>query len=212
MADASTETDVTGLGAYAKWQSDKGVYVSGNVQLGFGDVEFNRTVTDGLDSVKESNKADLFKYGAYAELGYDFFADRLTVSPYMALSYNAAKLDAVKEDTVIGLTVSDVDVAETKAHVGVRFDYELNQNLYLTGYGEYADAFDRDNGMVTISSNVDNTIQYGYQAPPFDKDYFLYGVGLNYTSGSKWNWFGELTGNASKSSDYLIQLGLKYHF
>ena len=186
MADASTETDVTGLGAYAKWQSDKGVYVSGNVQLGFGDVEFNRTVTDGLDSVKESNKADLFKYGAYAELGYDFFADRLTVS--------------------------DVDVAETKAHVSVRFDYELNQNLYLTGYGEYADAFDRDNGMVTISSNVDNTIQYGYQAPPFDKDYFLYGVGLNYTSGSKWNWFGELTGNASKSSDYLIQLGLKYHF
>ena len=103
-------------------------------------------------------------------------------------------------------------MAETKAHVGVRFDYELNQNLYLTGYGEYVNAFDRDNGMVTILSNVDNAIQYGYQAPSFDKDNLLYDVGLNYISGSKWNWFGELTGNASESSDYLIQLGLKYHF
>ena len=209
---ASADADVTNLGAYLKWQAADNLYVAGNMQFGWGDVEFKRVLTDAVASVDSRSKADLSKYGVYGEIGYDYFTEQLSVSPYLALSYNTVDLDGVKEVNVLGVAVSDVSIAETKAHVGVRLDYQLTPNVVLTGYGEYANAFSRDYDKVALSMNVDSTRNVLFTPPSFDKDYLLYGIGFNYQSGQNWNIFGDVNGNALDSGDYQLQLGLKYGF
>ena len=210
--NATAETDVTNLGAYLKWQATDSMYLAGNMQFGMGDVEFKRFITDGEITEESRSKADLTKYGVYGEIGYDYFADQLNISPYLALSYNTVDLDGVTEANAMGVAVSDVAVAETKAHVGVRLDYKLTPSVVLTGYGEYANAFNHDYDKVALSMNVDRATSVDFTPPSFEKDYFLYGVGFNYQGGQNWNVFGDANGNALDSGDYQLQLGLKYSF
>jgi len=189
------------------------LYFAANAQYGFGDVEFKRSVTNGVDSEQSNAKSDLDKYGVYGEVGYSFINNQWSVSPYAALSFNSVTLDKVNESSEMGVTVDDVTAKENKLHVGVRFDYQVTKNLALGGYGEYANAVDRSLPNVNLVSNVDNAVGVSYQAPAYDKDYFLYGITFNYlTNNSKWNMFGDVAGNAKNSDDIQAQLGLKYMF
>lgn len=212
-SNGTSETDLTTFGVYGKWNTASDLYFAANAQYGFGDVEFKRSVTNGVDSEQSNAKSDLDKYGVYGEVGYSFFNNQWSVSPYAALSFNSVTLDKVNESSEMGVTVDDVTAKETKLHAGVRFDYQVTENLALGGYGEYANAVDRSLPNVSLASNVDNTVGVNYQAPAYDKDYFLYGVTFNYlTNNSKWNMFGDVAGNAKNSDDIQAQLGLKYMF
>ena len=212
-SNGTSETKLTELGVYGKWKSETPFYVAANAKYGFGDTKFDRTVTNGVDFESSKAKSDVDKYAVYGEVGYDFMQSPFALSPYVALSHNRISLDAVNESSAYGVSVGDIDANESKAHLGLRFDYALSKNLAVAGYTEYAYAFDRSLPYVDLSSNVANSVTVGYKAPSFDKDYFLYGIGFNYlTPSMKWNVFGDIAGNAINSGDYQLQLGLKYVF
>lgn len=213
-SNGTSEVSLTTLGVYGKWSNPNDLfYVSGLAQYGFGDVEFKRNVTDGTINELAHTESDLDKLGLYGELGYNFSFDRFDVTPYFAVSHNKVSMGAVRESSDIGVSVDDVTAKENKSHVGVRFDYALSNQLAVGGYAEYAYAFDRSLPNVSLKSNVDADVAVEYQAPSFDKDFMLYGVGFNYlTPNSQWNIFGDVAGNALNSDDYQVQLGLKYAF
>lgn len=212
-SNGTSETDLTTFGVYGKWNTASDLYFAANAQYGLGDVEFKRNVTNGVDSEESNAKSDLDKYGVYGEVGYSFITNQWSLSPYAGLSFNSVTLDKVKESSEMGVTVDDVTAKETKLHAGVRFDYRVTENLALGGYGEYANAVDRSLPKVRLASNVDNTVGVNYQAPAYDKEYFLYGVSFNYlTNNSNWNVFGDVVSNVNNSEDIQSQLGLKYIF
>lgn len=213
-SNGNSEASLTTMGVYGKWSNPNDLfYVSGLAQYGFGDVEFKRNVTDGTINELAQTESDLDKLGLYAELGYNFSFDRFDVSPYLAVSHNKVSMDAVRESSDIGVSVDDVTAKENKSHVGVRFDYSLSNQFSVGGYAEYAYAFDCSLPKVNLQSNLDADVAVEYQAPSFDKDFMLYGVGFNYlTPNSNWNVFGDVAGNALNSGDYQVQLGLKYAF
>jgi len=212
-SNGKSETELTTIGIYGQWLSDHNYYVAANAQYGFGDTTFDRTVTDGIKTDASHAKADLDKYGIYTEFGYALPMEQFSISPYLALSHNAVSLDQVKESSDLGVTVGDTTAKESKAHVGTRSDYQVTQQLKLGGYAEYAYAFDRSLPNVSLTSNIDHSVDVRYRAPSFDKDFLLYGLGFNYlTANSKWNIFGDVAGNALNAEDYQMQLGLKYAF
>mgnify|MGYP006148401773 FL=1 len=113
----------------------------------------------------------------------------------------------------LGLEVSGVVVAVgqgvPESHLGEPVMALCNGG----GYAEYAYAFDRSLPNVSLTSNIDHSVDVRYRAPSFDKDFLLYGLGFNYlTANSKWNIFGDVAGNALNAEDYQMQLGLKYAF
>lgn len=212
-SNGKSETELTTIGIYGQWLSDRNYYAAANAQYGFGDTTFDRTVTDGIKTDASHAKADLDKYGIYTEFGYALPMEQFSISPYFALSHNAVSLDQVKESSDLGVTVGDTTAKESKAHVGNRADYQVTQQLKLGGYAEYAYAFDRSLPNVSLTSNIDHSVDVRYRAPSFDKDFLLYGLGFNYlTANSKWNIFGDVAGNALNAEDYQMQLGLKYAF
>lgn len=212
-SNGKSETELTTIGIYGQWLSDRNYYAAANAQYGFGDTTFDRTVTDGIKTDASHAKADLDKYGIYTEFGYALPMEQFSISPYLALSHNAVSLDQVKESSDLGVTVGDTTAKESKAHVGTRADYQVTQQLKLGGYAEYAYAFDRSLPNVSLASNIDHSVDVRYRAPSFDKDFLLYGLGFNYlTANSKWNIFGDVAGNALNAEDYQMQLGLKYAF
>jgi len=212
-SNGKSETELTTVGVYGQWLSDHNYYAAANAQYGFGDTTFDRTVTDGIKTDASHAKADLDKYGIYTEFGYALPMEQFSISPYLALSHNAVSLDQVKESSDLGVMVDDTTAKESKAHVGTRADYQVTQQLKLGGYAEYAYAFDRSLPNVSLTSNIDHSVDVRYRAPSFDKDFLLYGLGFNYlTANSKWNIFGDVAGNALNAEDYQMQLGLKYTF
>lgn len=212
-SNGKNEVNMLSAGVYGKWKADNALYVSGNAHFGKGDNEFNRSVFDGVTTTQSNVKGDVEKAGVYAEAGLDLAANQFTVSPFIGLSHDRVKQDAIKETNAAGVAVSDLTAKETKAHAGVRFDYKATPNLSVGGFGEYAYAFDRSLPTVGLSSNLDSSIVVNYAAPEFDKDFFLYGVGFNYLTPNKgWNIFGDVAGVADKSKNYQVQLGLKYAF
>lgn len=213
LSNGNSEINLTTLGVYGKLDLNKNVYLSANANYGFGDAEFNRLATDGVNSENSLANADLDKFGVYGEIGYQRLINQFNLSPYLALSHNTVSMDAIKESSEFGVSVNDVTAKETKAHLGLRAEFKATPQLSLVGYGEYAYAIDRDLPMVNLSSNLLNGVSVDYRAPSFDKDYFLYGVGVNFaTSDNKWNLFGDLNGNAVNSADQQVQVGLKYNF
>lgn len=212
-SNGSSKTKLTEFGLYGKWQTQSPFYVAANAKYGSGDIKFDRTVTNGSNSESSNAKSDVDKYGVYAEVGYALQHDQFSLSPYLALSHNKVSMDAIHESSNLGVAVDHVRAKESNAHLGLRVDYNVSKQLIIAGYTEYAYTFDRSLPNVQLSSNVDNSIVVNYQAPSFDKDFFLYGVGFNYITGnSKWNVFGDVAGNAINSGDYQLQLGLKYAF
>lgn len=211
-SQARTKTDLTHFGVYGKLDFNSHLYLAANTQYGFGETKFDRKVTDFVNTRDSHTKADLTKYGMYGEVGYDYIFNPLSISPYVALSHNAVTLDKVKESSAIGVSMDKITAKENKGHVGVHFDYKIDKKLLLSGYAEYAYALNRKNPDIAVSLNIDNSIRVNYQAPSFDKDYFLYGIGFNYITSESWNFFGDVSSNAINSDDYQMQLGLKYAF
>lgn len=213
LSNGSSKLDVTTLGVYGQYRFNPELYFSAGAHYGFGDATFNRTVTDSVISVNSSAKADLDKYGINGELGYRYLLESISLSPYVGLSHQVVSMDGLKESSHMGVHVNELTSKETKAHVGVRTDLQLTPQLSLTGYSEYAYAVDRNLPIVTIASQLADQLTVNYQAPEFDKDYLLFGAGLNYSSADqKWNFFGDIHGNALNSGDYQAQLGIKYLF
>lgn len=209
----SSEAKLTELGVYGKWKTETPLYIAANTKYATGDIKFKRTVNNGMQSESSTAKSDLDKYGVYAELGYALIQNQLSISPYAGLSHNQVSLHGLKESSAYGVAIGDVTAKESKAHAGLRLDYALSKQLLLGGYTEYAYAVDRSLPKVSLSSNIDRHITVDYRAPSFDKDYLHYGLGFNYlTANSSWNIFGDIAGNAINSSDYQLQLGLKYAF
>ena len=211
-SQAKTKTDLTNFGIYGKFDFDSNLYLAANTQYGFGKTKFNRLVTDSVNVEKSHAKSDLTKYGIYSEIGYHYVANQLSASPYVALSHNSVTLDKVKESSSIGVSMDQITTQENKGHIGIRFDYKIDENLSVGGYSEYAYAFDRKNPEISVSVNVDNSLRTNYQAPSFDKDYFLYGISFNYMTHTNWNFFADVSSNAIHSDDYQMQLGIKYAF
>lgn len=209
----TSQAKLTALGLYAQWKAETPFYIAAHLKYGFGDIQFKHTVTNAIQSESSTAKSDIDKYGLYTELGYGLNQNQMSISPYIALSHNRVLLDGLKESSAYGVSIGDLSAKENKGHAGIRFDYALSKHLLLGGYTEYAYAFDRNLPKVDLSSNLDRDITVVYNAPAFDKDYFLYGIGFNYLSDkSSWNIFGDLAGNAINSGDYQAQLGLKYRF
>lgn len=210
----SSEVKLTELGLYGKWMATEApFYLAVNTKYGFGHSKFKRTVSNGIQSMPSFTQSDVKKYAAYGELGYTLQYNPISLTPYVALSHNQVSLDALKESSNYGVAIGNLKAKENKSHIGLRFDYALSSHMQVSGYSEYAYAYNRRLPNVRLSSNIDNSERVIYKAPSFDKDYFLYGLGFNYlASQSNWNIFGDLVGNAINSSDYQIQLGLKYAF
>lgn len=212
-SNGSSETEMLSFGLYGKFTNPDLYYVSATAQYGVGESEFNRKVTN-IDSTEDSlSKADLDKFGVYAELGQEIVKGQFGLTPYIGLSHNQVSMDALKESSDLGVSVGDLTAKETKALAGFRADYKLTSNLDFGGYLEYAYAFDRKLPTVYLASNVASDLVVGYEAPEFEKDFLMYGLSFNYQTANKnWNVFGDVAGNAMNEDEIQVQLGLKYAF
>lgn len=213
QSNGTSEADLTTFGVYGKLNLSNDFYFAANAQYGLGDVEFNRSVTNGVDSESSYAQSDLEKLGVYTELGYTHRTNQWAISPYAALSHHTVKLDGLKESSDIGVTVKNVQAKETKAHAGIRLDHQLTESMTIGGYAEYAYAFDRNVSNVNVSANIDDLVNVDYSAPSYDKDYLLYGLSFNYLSkNGKWNIFADVASNAMTADDVQAQVAVKFAF
>ena len=213
LSAGENDVDLISFGIYGKYYLLDPVYISSSLSYGLGDTTFKRELFDGLNNVTEKSKTDIDKFGLYAELGREYKHNQWLISPYVAYSYNTVKLDDLYEQNAQGLSVANLRASENKAHLGLRAEFPILQNLTIGGFTDYSYAFDRSNPTVKISSNLVNGSLTQFQTPNYDKDIWMYGLYFNYEpQQTNLSIFGDIAGNAVNSGDVQAQLGVKYQF
>lgn len=217
QSNGQNKITLTTLGVYGQWTipSLPQFYLSSQLHYGKGESKFERSIFDGSKHHQSKVKANLENTAIYAELGYQWQSQAyaaLSFSPYLGMSYHQVKQDALKEQLAQGLSVNQTHTEESQLHTGLRVNYRTATALTVNGFAEYSYAVSRQLPDVRLASNLNHQIAVQYQAPSFDKDYLIYGIGLNYLPQPAWQIFGDVAGLTDNRHSYQAQLGLKYRF
>lgn len=207
--DGYTKTNSILGGIYTKYSQNQW-YALTDMNIGQGDIKFNRSIYTGTDTRQSKSKTDLNTYSLYGELGYKIHTPIIDITPFAGLSYSSIKQDSIKERQVNGLSVNSISAHETAANLGFRFKHDFTNNLSLGGFTEYKYAFNNKIQAIHLVSNLTQDAQVTYNAPSLNKGDFSYGMIFNYAN-NNWVIFGD-AGFTQNSKNREGQIGVKYLF
>ncbi|MCF9034619.1 autotransporter domain-containing protein, partial [Acinetobacter nectaris] len=200
-------------GIYGKY-SFANQYILAHAHYGTGKNKITRNSITATTNQSIQTKANVDSYGIYTEFGANFtFKQWLTFTPFLGLSYDAVKLDSVRENHATGLNVSAVSNNQTELHMGLRMNAQVANQISVGTYAEYTNAIHRRLDQVTVANNISSESTTSYNAPQFKRDYATFGLNTQYTSKNRrWNTFADIAVVTDDKTNLQGQVGIKYNF